>query len=459
MKTKKTIGAGAVSAAAAVGMIFASPAQAASIIDLPQPGGNTVQVSTGPGIVAPQFSLWPIPNQAHNVTTGNDAVDRGNNTAGQAFLFGFGAGNVIQFATGGNIIAPQVALGTDNNAYNETNGNFANHVGDESTSDSTGQTGQGLLIDGNGNVFQVAFLQGNIIAPQVAVLGDNNSTDNAYGNYAYNLARGSTTDANDGFAFVTGNGNVIQIEILSDNVIAPQLTVGGNNDIVAFSGGNVAAGAGDYATTNVNGSNPLAGVFAVTGNGNVTHIAILSNNVFAPQIAPFGKNKSDIATDVNDSVENGNNANTTGDTVPVVTHPVLDPVRSTLNTITGSTNRPVLNAIQNALPHNQFGNGNSQQTASGSGAISNPQIGGPTLSAPIHVAAPVVNPLVRNSLVAKPTTLAGGNNNISGGNSGSTTSTSTAKPSWKPGDGIKKVVSSVTNALKPKPNPADKPAT
>ena len=191
----------------------------------------------------------------------------------------------------------------------------------------------------------------------------------------------------------------------------------------------------------------------MTGNGNVTHIAILSNNVWAPQIAPFGTNKSNIATNVNDSVENGNNADTMGDTVPVVTHPVLDPVRSTLNTITGNTHHPVLDAIQNALPHNQFGNGNSQQTASGSGAISNPQIGGPTLSAPVALKAPVKSPI--SSLIAKPTTLAG-DNNKSGGNSGSATSI-TSKPSVKPGSGVKKVTDSIKKVLAPK-KPAGKAA-
>ena len=132
----------------------------------------------------PQFTLWPLPpNTSDNHTEANTAIDRGNNTTGQALLFGFGAGNVVQFATGGNIVAPQFAVGTDNNSNNTTDGNYAAGVGNGSTSDSTGQTGQGLLIDGNGNIFQVAFLQGNIIAPQVAVLGNNNGDHTAYGNY------------------------------------------------------------------------------------------------------------------------------------------------------------------------------------------------------------------------------------------------------------------------------------
>ena len=46
-------------------------------------------------------------------------------------------------------------------------------------------------------------------------------------------ATAQLTDADDGFAFITGNGNIIQIEILSDNVIAPQFAVGGDNNLVS----------------------------------------------------------------------------------------------------------------------------------------------------------------------------------------------------------------------------------
>jgi hypothetical protein len=404
--------------AAIIGLGVAVPnALAASQIDLPQPAGNTVQASFGPGVFQPQLSLWPIPNKSNNKTVGNTANYRGNGVAGQAFLFGFGAGNVIQFATGGNIVNPQVAVGTDNNSKNTTYGNGAQVNGNYSQTDSTGQPGRGLLIDGNGNIFQVAILQGNIIAPQVAIGGDNNGEQTALGNYAYWNGNHSATAGDNGFAFVTGNGNVIQIEILSDNIIAPQLAVGGNNNIVAYTNGNVADTNGNNSGANVNGSNPLAGVFAVTGNGNVTHIAILSNNVWTPQIAPFGSNKSDNFAGANDSTNNGNESDTTGDTTPEVKHPVLDSVRTTLNKATGTTNRPVLDAIENSLPKNQFGNGNSQQTADNSGAIDNPQIGGPTIKAPVKTSAPVK---------------AG------------------AKTNWKPGDGIKKVV----KALSPK-----KPAT
>ena len=102
--------------------------------------------------------------------------------------------------------------------------------------------------------------------------------------------------------------------------------------------------------------------------------------------------------------------------------------------MTGTTNRPVLDAIESALPPKQFGNGNSQQTASGSGIIDNPQIGNVVK---VKADAPVTaNPLVRDSTIAVPTTLAGDNKS-----SGS--SSPTAKPSFKPGSGIKAVSSAV----------------
>ncbi len=453
MNNTRGVYAGAAAVALSAGLLFtASPASAASVIDLPQPGGNTVQVAEGGDVFLPQFALWPIPNNSDNHTDANTAIDRGNNTTGQAFLFGFGAGNVLQFATGGNIVNPQFAVGTDNNGKNTTEGNFAGGVGNGSQSDSTGQTGQGLLVDGNGNVFQVAILQGNIVAPQVAVLGNNNGDQAAFGNYVDEAGNGSTTNANNGFAFVTGNGQVIQIEILSDNIIAPQLALGGNNNLVASTTGNDVYDSGNESGTNVNGSNPLAGIFAVTGNGNVTHIALLSNNVIAPQIAPFGTNTSNIFAGANDSQGNGNASDTTGNP-PTVTHPVLDPIRSTLNQVTGNTNRPVLDAIEKSLPQNQFGNGNTQQHARDSGSIFNPQIGGPTIVAPVKVTPEPEPPadLVRESFVAEPVVLAGDNKNGGG-------SSSSFKGNWTPGDGVKKVVTGVKkvvagvkSALSPKP--------
>ncbi len=72
----------------------------------------------------------------------------------------------------------------------------------------------------------------------------------------------------------------MQIVILSHNVINPQVSVGGSNNLEIWTAGNVTYNNGSQATTH------LSGIFGVstivTGNGNITQIAILSNNVWAP---------------------------------------------------------------------------------------------------------------------------------------------------------------------------------
>ncbi len=66
---KANIGVGAASAALAVGMLFnASPAQAASVIDLPGQGTNTIQLNGGGDVFQPQFALWPLPGRTTATT-------------------------------------------------------------------------------------------------------------------------------------------------------------------------------------------------------------------------------------------------------------------------------------------------------------------------------------------------------------------------------------------------------
>ena len=364
-RTRTKVRAGAAAGVAlSVGLLLsASPAQAASVIDESYPGGNTVQVSGGDDVVQPQFSLWPLGDNVLNVhTTGNTAVGNGNNTNGEFWLFGNGTGNVVQVGTGGNIVGPQVAFGTDNRSVLITEGNYAANNGNNSSTVSNGGVRQGLLINGNGNIFQIAFMQGNIINPQFAVNGDNYSEIDAYGNYAENNGSGSDTQATGGpLGFVTGNGNVIQIEILSFNVINPQVAINGSNTANISTQGNQAYDNGVGSTTVAVGSLPpgigIPGLFYVfttkTGNGNVTHIAILSHNVFAPQVAipgpreGSGTNTSVIDTVVNDAVNNGSDSETDAD--------LDDPVEGA-----------------------QVGNGNVEQDAHGSGAIGNPQVGAGT---------------------------------------------------------------------------------
>lgn len=95
----------------------------------------------------------------------------------------------------------------------------------------------------------------------------------------------------------------------------------------------------------------------------------MSNNVWAPQIALPGSNTSDIVATANRSESNGIDSDTTYDgAAPPPKRPLLDAVRSTLNTVTGTTERPVLDAIAEELPrHTQLGDANTVNYTANSG--------------------------------------------------------------------------------------------
>jgi hypothetical protein len=341
-----------VAATAAVGLALGPSAHA---IDQTDEAGNAVQVTHTNDVVAPQFSLWPLGDNVANIEThGNVSNDGGNGITGIPWLFGNGAGNKVQVGSGGNVVAPQVALGVDNHLTVTTWGNEAVNNGNGSNSLSGGKT-IGHVVDGNGNVFQLMLFQGNVFAPQTAVNGDNYAEINAFGNYAQANGNNSSQAGNGGaLALVNGNGNIVQIMFFSNNVYAPQTAINGSNDLVVHTDGNL-------AYTNGNGSTAVSthqvaffgipGIFTIstfaTGNGNVTQIAFFSNNVYAPQVAVAGSregsgvNTSSIDTLTNDSGDNGNESETDTD---------------------------------NADGQHQVGNGNTDQNAHSSGAIINPQI-------------------------------------------------------------------------------------
>ena len=401
-KVRKAVIAGGILAVSA-GIAASPTVNAASIIDLPDKAGNTIQVAAGGDKFSPSFSLWPLPNNGSKVTTvGNVVEDRGNNTTGQAWIFGNGTGNVIQLGTGGNIFAPQVAIGTDNNLETNAQGNFVANTGNNSKSVTGGQV-LGTVLSGNGNVLQVEFLQGNIIAPQVALAGDNNATHTSQGNGAFAVGNDSVMVAKNAgmLAFVDGNGNIVQIQILSNNVIAPQFVADGTNNLVVETDGNAVNGAGNSSKT------VLTGMITVSnnkvGNGNVTQISILSNMVIAPQIAvpgPLGRkteNISSIDTDTNRDEHAGNGSDTVIKDSQIATskHPVLDAV-------TGTTSHPQLEAFEKKHPElnkitqpfagrSQIGNGNAIQDASSSGAISNPQVNLGNVNRPTPIRDAVTN--------------------------------------------------------------------
>lgn len=401
-KVRKAVVAGGILAVSA-GIAASPTVNAASIIDLPDKAGNTFQVAAGGDKIVPQFALWPLPSNNKPITTvGNVVEDRGNNAVGQAWIFGNGTGNVIQIGTGGNIIAPQVAIGTDNNLETNAQGNFVANTGNNSKSYTGGQV-LGTVLSGNGNVLQVEFLQGNIIAPQVAVAGDNNANHTSQGNGAFAVGNDSTMIAKNAgmLAFVDGNGNVVQIQILSNNVIAPQFVVDGTNDVTVETDGNAVDGAGNSSKT------VLTGAFAVSttkvGNGNVTQISILSNNVWAPQIAvpgPLGretKNVSAIDTDTDTATHSGNDSETV-----VKDSNISPPKHPVLTAVTGKTEFPKLEAFEKKHPElnkitqpfagkSQIGNGNVIQDANSSGAISNPQVNLGNVNRPTPIRDAVTN--------------------------------------------------------------------
>jgi hypothetical protein len=413
MKTKvKAVGIACGSAVICTGLAFSPSVQAASIIDLPDKAGNTIQVAAGGDKFAPQFSLWPLPSNNKPITTvGNEAIDRGNNATGQAWILGSGTGNIVQLGTGGNIFAPQVAVGTDNNLVTGVQGNFVSNVGNHSESVTGGQV-LGTVLAGNGNVLQVEFLQGNIIAPQFAFAGDNNATHVSQGNGAFAAGNDSVMVAKNAgmLAFVDGNGNIVQIQILSNNVIAPQFVVDGTNNLDVETDGNTADDIGNHSVTNLTGAFSVSTVAA--GNGNVTQISILSNMVIAPQIAvpgPLGRkteNVSKIDTDTNSQTNAGNDSET--DIKDSVLTPSKHPV---LDAVTGTTNHPILDSFEKKHPElnkitqpfaikSNIGNGNGVKDAQSSGSITNPQVNLGNVNRPTPIRDAVTK--VVNSFKPKP---------------------------------------------------------
>ncbi len=156
------------SIALTVGLFVNSPAQAASVIDRADDAGNSFQANDGGDVIQPQFALWPLTTNNNSTVVfyeSNDATGRGSDTTGQPFLLGYGAGNVTQVSTGGNVVTPQFVAFGDNTSHIETFGNWATGNGKD-TESVTGGAVLGHVVDGNGNIFQLEFLQGNVANPQ-----------------------------------------------------------------------------------------------------------------------------------------------------------------------------------------------------------------------------------------------------------------------------------------------------
>jgi hypothetical protein len=109
-------------------------------------------------------------------------------------------------------------------------------------------------------------------------------------------------------SFVEPNGTTVQLNILQGNVILPQFNPGGNSSNISTVG-NLFAGQGNGNTTSVgvNSTGSGSGTTNVAvSNGNVVQINILSGNVINPQLSLFGGNSSNISTLGNAAIGNGN---------------------------------------------------------------------------------------------------------------------------------------------------------
>jgi len=214
------------------------------------------------------------------------------------------------------------------------------------------------FVEPNGTTVQLNILQGNVILPQVNP-GGNSSNISTVGNLFAGQGNGNTTSvgvnstgSGSGTTNVAvSNGNVVQINILSGNVINPQLSLFGGNSSNISTLGNAAIGNGNGNTTGVGVTSTGSGSQTnnvTVSNGNSTQIDILSGNVFNPQLSLLGGNSSNTSTLGNAAIGNGN-GNTTGVGV------------SSTGGGSQTTNVTV-------------SQGNSTQTNFGSGNVFNPQL-------------------------------------------------------------------------------------
>ena len=172
------------------------------------------------------------------------------------------------------------------------------------------------FVEPNGTTVQLNILQGNVILPQFNP-GGNSSNISTVGNiFAGNgnnnplgvgvLSTGSGSQTTN---VAVSNGNVVQINILSGNVINPQLSLFGGNSSNISTLGNAAIGNGNGNTTGVGVSSTGGGsqtTNVTVSQGNSTQTNFGSGNVFNPQLSLLGGNSSNTSTLGNAAIGNGN---------------------------------------------------------------------------------------------------------------------------------------------------------
>ena len=254
--------------ALAVACINESASAKAIVFEWATAAGETVVELAQNNIVDPTLTLGDktFGAPADLSVAGNTVVNLGNGGTNPS-----GNGNVTEIAVASNnIVAPQLAINGSNNSNLTTTTNTATGLGNSATS-----------AVGNGNVTQIALGSGNIINPQVAVNGSNHSTNATTTNTAGSNGNTSTVTAVSPLATQVGNGNTKQLGVGSGNIWNPQYNVGvpsGPSTQLNSTTANQAIGSGNGSATKVKAASPIT---TQTGNGNTQQNAISTGNVYA----------------------------------------------------------------------------------------------------------------------------------------------------------------------------------
>jgi hypothetical protein len=148
------------------------------------------------------------------------------------------------------------------------------------------------------NTTQISFLSFNIFNPQAGIFGGNLSHNTTNGNVAVGYGNNSNTSVTSvpnlwtsWFGGMTGNGNVFQLAFLSGNIFNPQWSLFGPNVSNNTAITNVPAYNGNYSQTSVIQGGGLLGAVArlffggTTGNGNTTQTAVNASNIENTQLS------------------------------------------------------------------------------------------------------------------------------------------------------------------------------
>jgi hypothetical protein len=236
-------------------------------------------------------------------------------------------------------------------------GNIAVGNGNGVTSElSSAGAGQPLLgtTAGNGNTMQINILSYNIINPQWSLRGGNVSNNTTVGNVAMGNGNNSSVLSSGGFwtawaSGMTGNGNTTQLAFLSGNIFNPQWAMSGANVSNNTAISNVALNNGNQSSHQVLSAGFLGTALfgGLRGNGNTNQVAAVASNIFNPQFTFGTGNTSNNTAVTNNASGNGNGSSTE------------------VTSSGGLGNTSVLGTS---------GNGNTTQTTTGSGNIYNDQL-------------------------------------------------------------------------------------